>query len=407
MKGSDHHGLLPCLALHAFLWAGAASTASAAVSSPQVDLWDARLTVTAQQGPGCAHEPASPHVRHFIVAGIPDSKTPLLAFGDGDPIRVVPIAAGEYALEQLTPSAATAGRLRMRATQGGFAGTWQESAVDGPGCHWTTATFALVSVPPPRVERERERANLLTRAYAIAAEQAAPEAAWSVAAVTEVKALGQRLIVLGDNDLSSAQLYLDAAEALRALRRRDDATELMAMSIAMYRQLQDRWPQQTALALVSDADLLRSRRSYDLAADRYREGLALLDKVGLAWSDSAALLHGEEGTLLLRLKRYEEAARSLARAAAIDEQSTTTPPTHRSATLNNLGHALFRAGHREMARNAFKKALQGLSRDEPAHQTLIEAIESAQADLFGAAPQTDKPRLRGVGFAQGRRAPSG
>lgn len=328
--------------------------------------WQGRLEVLRVEGRGCGPDLQAPFTRQVQAVRQPDG---WLLWGRMQTARLraqAPGASG-HVLEFLDPSGG-GGAATVAAGPDAVTGEWRERADPaGGGC-----TFALARLHLEPVRDAAQAAASTALASYLQSLHAAQTGVLAAANRAEARPhaqvlqrLASQLPAPGDADQSIAQAFLDAAEHLSLLRERGLARQLAAVAATGYRRIADRAPEMTALALTSQARLMR-RADRAGAAGLVDEALALLARAGRLDTSAGASVLNQQGMWRRNAGDLPGALESFGRAVLAEERRNAEP-FELALALNNLGITLRDTGDVARARQCLERALvlaQGYEGDQ-------------------------------------------
>jgi tetratricopeptide (TPR) repeat protein len=363
-------------ALAALLFAAGAGFAGAQPQEPSA--WRGHLEVLRQEGPSCTAEPPVPF--KVPVHAIREEGS-LLLWGAMQTARLRGGAPGEpYAIEVLA-SPGSSGQAMLALSPTGITGEWSERTT-GAGCAYALGRLELV--PVTGTEAASEQAAL--GRYLVSLHSARSDVLAALARgqarepAARLQALAATLPPPGDADQAIAQVFLDAAEHLAALRERAAAAGLAGASTVLYRRVAGGLPEPAALALAANARM--ARRAGDAAAGTrlLGEALALLTRHHRLDSEAGASVLTQQGNWRRAQGDLSGAVESFGRALLADERRGA-PADFRAMALANLGVTLADAGQVGRARQCLEAALALASSDPAATTTLADVIREHLATL--------------------------
>ena len=381
-------------------WGSMVGATCCLAQAPAVGNWVGTVTVIAQAGDACVHEPKPPYQRRVMASSELSNGGEGLAgrmfiSGDTEGMEATG-AAGAFALRALLGGDDAPGTLALSLRGGLLTGRWSEvpSAREGV-CSWTQAHIELEPTPlmrggagvatPAQVEQVFRLAQGLMK-------RGAPDEADQAARLLAMLRLGTELAKGGLGNLALAKLYLDTSDRVRLFGQRQDALALIGLSSQLHRLVASEHPQAVAEALSREASALRGLKRRAEAESLYLEALAVLKAKGLQQGETGGSINNSLGTLYLRMGRHADAVAAFKDTLAAQQQ-WGAPALDVAGTLNNLAHALAKQGHQGAALAVFDDALSRLTDGTDRERSLAEVIRESALALRGGSSQ--QRELRG------------
>jgi tetratricopeptide (TPR) repeat protein len=347
---------------------------AAATPDGPSEAWQGYLEVRAQAGLGCVPH-SLPYRLRLEAVGSASNAPGLLVWGRMQTAQVLPGPGGRSTLRMLGASRAS-GTVALSPVPGGLAGVLREEG--GPaaaGCSFTEAQLQLEPVNDGvRQQALQDFSAFLRELYAAqAALQSATKGTGARAPAAALLALAQRVPPAGPADGSVAQVFVDAAEQLQAMRERAAALGLAQAASSIYRRSVADHPDFAALALALEARLVYRGGGLAAAQPLLAEATAILGAHQRQASAAATSVFSQQGAWQLRAGDLQAAIASFGRAVRSDEGRQASA-LDRAASMSNLGTALQEAGDKDAALTLFRHALQLAESAPEGGASLVEVI---------------------------------
>lgn len=363
-----------------FLAAAGTGLAAAGMNLPPV--WQGYLEVQAQAGSGCDASRALPYRIPLNALGMAGAAPGVLVWGGMQTAQLVPAADGRHVL-QMAGSTSVTGSVELETAEGGINGTWREREESG-GCSFTEARLNLATVPSTdRQDALRQFGSYLLELHAASAMLAAVERRSDArAAAAALQSLAHRVPSRSDADSAIAQVFVEAAEVLQAMRERTAARSLAGTASNIYRRSVGDHPEFAALALGLEARLAYRAEGPAAARPLLDEAVAILRDHGRLASPAADSIFSQLGSWQLRGGNAPAALESFANALRSAEERGASP-LERASAMSNLAAALKETGENGGALQLFRRALALAETTGDGAARLLEIIREHIASLNG------------------------
>lgn len=347
-----------------------------------------------QQGQSCTVQRAPPYQLpvYMVRWTVPAQGDTWFAWGDMQAALLQPAApdSGVYAVRFFAATQPD-GEAHLSLVNDSLRGRWRESGTDtSPGCNWTQAALTLQPVASAKAAQAlRVHAQYLHQAKVLQRQLQGADRVASLLLIERMVVLAREMPELAQADKSVAQAFLDAGELAVVMRSPTQAARLLHASSSIYRRLAQAHPDDAALALSREAEVVRRQDGLPSALRLMDEALAVLDRAGRGNGATASNLLNMLGAWRLRDGQIQGALDVFQRAADID-QVRQAPADEHAMSLNNLAQALQRANRLDAATQMFERALV-LAEQGPADGgSLAQVIRDNLAALRSRADRSPR-----------------